>query len=141
VRAKENAGAAADGERRLSDLLRQLRVRDSGFPLSEDVPLQQTGGCQLGLSFLAKSRYVQAEPLMRRALTIDEASYGPEIDEASYGPDHPKVARDLNNLASLRYATNRLAEAEPLMRRALTIDEASYGPDHPNVARDLNNLR
>jgi tetratricopeptide (TPR) repeat protein len=50
------------------------------------------------------------------------------------------VAIALNNLASLLKATNRLAEAEPLMRRALAIDEASYGPDHPNVARDLNNL-
>ena len=26
------------------------------------------------------------------------------------------------------------AEAEPLMRRALSIDEESYGPEHPNVA-------
>ena len=59
---------------------------------------------------------------MRRALAIDEASYG---------PDHPNVAIDLNNLASLLWATNRLGEAEPLMRRALAIDEASYGPDHP----------
>jgi len=33
-----------------------------------------------------------------------------------------------------------LAEAEPLMRRALKIDEDSFGQDHPNVARDLNNL-
>jgi tetratricopeptide (TPR) repeat protein len=36
--------------------------------------------------------------------------------------------------------TNRLAEAEPLMRRALKIDEHSFGQNHPNVARDLNNL-
>jgi hypothetical protein len=48
--------------------------------------------------------------LKRRALAIAEASYG---------PDHPDVARDLNNLATLLSATNRLAEAEPLMRRAL----------------------
>ena len=68
---------------------------------------------------------------MRRALAIDEASYG---------PDHPDVAIDLNNLAQLLQATNRLGEAEPLMRRALAIDEASYGPDHPNVAIRLNNL-
>ena len=68
---------------------------------------------------------------MRRALNIDEKSFG---------PDHPDVAIDLNNLAQLLKATNRLAEAEPLMRRALEIDEASFGPDHPNVARDLNNL-
>jgi hypothetical protein len=33
-----------------------------------------------------------------------------------------------------------LAEAEPLMRRALKIDEDSFGQDHPNVSRDLNNL-
>ena len=59
---------------------------------------------------------------MRRALAIDEKSYGPE---------HPDVASDLNNLAQLLQATNRLAEAEPLMRRALAIDEKSYGPEHP----------
>ena len=68
---------------------------------------------------------------MRRALAIDEKSFG---------PDHPNVAIDLNNLALLLQATNRLAEAEPLMRRALAIDEKSFGPDHPNVAIDLNNL-
>ena len=68
---------------------------------------------------------------MRRAL---------EIDEHSYGPDHPSVARGLNNLALLLQVTNRLAEAEPLMRRALDIDEHSYGPDHPSVAFRLNNL-
>jgi hypothetical protein len=33
-----------------------------------------------------------------------------------------------------------LAEAEPLIRRALAIDEQSFGPDHPEVAGDLNNL-
>ncbi len=36
--------------------------------------------------------------------------------------------------------TNRLAEAEPLYRRALAIWERSYGPDHPDVAKGLNNL-
>ena len=61
-------------------------------------------------------------------------------DPESFGPDHPKVAIRLNNLASLLQATNRLAEAEPPMRRALAIDETSFGPEHPEVARDLNNL-
>ncbi len=50
------------------------------------------------------------------------------------------MAIRLNNLADLLQTTNRVAEAEPLYRRALKIDEASYGPDHPNVATDLNNL-
>ena len=48
-----------------------------------------------------------AEPLYRRALAIDEKSFG---------PDHPNVAIGLNNLALLFRDTNRLAEAEPLYR-------------------------
>lgn len=86
---------------------------------------------RLGVLLLAKASYAEAEPLMKRALAIDEASYGPA---------HPDVARDLNNLAMLLQPTNRLEEAEPLMRRALAINEASYGPDHPEVATNLNNL-
>ena len=34
----------------------------------------------------------------------------------------------------------RLADARPLLERALAIDEAAYGPDHPHVAAALNNL-
>jgi tetratricopeptide (TPR) repeat protein len=79
----------------------------------------------------ATNRLGEAEPLMRRALAIDESSYG------MY---HPKVARDLNNLATLLQATNRVGEAEPLLQRALAIDEQSWGPAHPDVARDLSNM-
>ena len=68
---------------------------------------------------------------MRRALAIDEASYG---------PDHPKVAKGLSNLARLLKDTKRLTEAGELVQRALVIDEKSYGPDHARVATDLNNL-
>jgi hypothetical protein len=68
---------------------------------------------------------------MRRALAIDEHSFGKEL---------PEVATALNTLAGLLKATNRLAEAEPLMRRALAIDEQSFGKEHPEVATDLNNL-
>ncbi len=39
----------------------------------------------------------------------------------SDGKDHPAVARDLDNLASLLQATSRLGEAEPLMRRVVVI--------------------
>ena len=55
-------------------------------------------------------------------------------------PEHPEVAICLNNLAELLRVTNRPAEAEPLIRRALAIDEASLGLDHPNVAIRLNNF-
>jgi tetratricopeptide (TPR) repeat protein len=86
---------------------------------------------QLGQLFDAKALLAEAEPLMRRAL---------DIDEQSFGAIHPNVAIRLNNLATLLLATSRLAEAEPLMRRALDIDEQSLGSLHPNVSTDLNNL-
>jgi tetratricopeptide (TPR) repeat protein len=57
---------------------------------------------------------VEAEALYRRALAINEKYFG---------PDHPNVATDLNNLAELLRDTNRLSEAEPLIRRALAIDQ------------------
>ncbi|MGA2028047.1 MAG: tetratricopeptide repeat protein, partial [Syntrophobacteraceae bacterium] len=57
-----------------------------------------------------------------------------------FGQDHPKVAIRLNNLAQLLSDTNRLAEAEPMMRRALKIDEQSFGPGHPKAAAVRNNL-
>ncbi len=78
----------------------------------------------------AKGLYAEAEPLILRSLVIAE-----EI-----APDSSEVAIRLNDLAQLLQATNRLAEAEPLMRRALKIDESALGPDHPEVATDLNNL-
>ncbi len=82
-------------------------------------------------TLLELGRFADAELIMRRALAIDEQSYGHM---------HPEVATDLNNLAALLQDTNRLGEAEPLMRRALEIDEENYGPMHPKVANRLSNL-
>jgi len=48
---------------------------------------------------------------------------------------------DLNNLAALLLATNRLSEAEPLKKRALKIFEDSLGLDHPKTKTVRNNLR
>jgi tetratricopeptide (TPR) repeat protein len=86
---------------------------------------------RLGLYWWVTGEFARAEPLLRRALGLDETRFG---------PDHPEVATGLNNLAALLQATNRLGEAEPLMRRALCISQASFGPDHPNAATALSNL-
>jgi len=67
---------------------------------------------QLGLFLYNSAQYMEAEPLYQRALAIDEASLG---------KDHPDIAIDLNNLAELYRATNRLSEAEPLMKRVVLI--------------------
>lgn len=81
--------------------------------------------CNLTRRLQATNRLSEAEPLMRRALAIDEDSFGAQ---------HPEVAIDLHNLAQLFKNTNRLAEAEALMRRALAILENSFQFDHPSVA-------
>ena len=86
---------------------------------------------QLGLFLDAKALHHEAEPLYRRALAIDEATFGPK---------HPAVAIRLGNLALLLRTTDRLAEAEPLFHRALAISEAAFGPEHPIVAGCLNNV-
>ena len=69
----------------------------------------------------------------RRGGTADAPRAGDRRGQLRPGPSE---RRDPTSTTSpqLLQATNRLGEAEPLMRRALAIDEASYGPDHPNVA-------
>ena len=86
---------------------------------------------EMAVAYYENAKYKEAELLMQRAQTIDEASLG---------KDHPNVAIRLNNLAMLYQDTNRLKEAEPLIKRALEIGEASLGKNLPNVAIRLNNL-
>ena len=89
---------------------------------------------QTALNYLSRAAYAEAEPLMRRALAIDEAAYGAE---------HPSVAIGLNNLAALLQATGRLGEAEPPMRRAVeTFEkfERNTGHRHPHYEAALKNL-
>jgi len=87
----------------------------------------------LGLARVAVHQAAFAEALKWHQLCLERS-------EHRLGPNHPFTATALNNVAQLLQATNRLAEAEPQMRRALAIAEASYGNDHPQVAAYLNNL-
>nr|WP_199303050.1 FxSxx-COOH system tetratricopeptide repeat protein [Oscillatoria sp. FACHB-1406] len=79
----------------------------------------------------AQSRWLDAEPLLQRALSINERQLG---------PDHPDTASSLNNLAGLYNSMGRYEEAESLLQRALSINERQLGPDHPDTATSLNNL-
>ena len=46
----------------------------------------------------------------------------------------------MSNRAGLLQETNRIAEAEPLIRKALELDRKNLGSNHPNIAVRLNNL-
>ena len=96
-----------------------------------DAELVAVASNNLALLLQRTNRLGEAEPLMRRAL---------ELDEATFGRTHPSVAVRLNNLATLLHDTNRIQEAEPLMWRALDIVEAAFGKHHPAVAINLSNL-
>ena len=75
------------------------------------------------------ARWKESEDQQRHALAEATALANSEL-----------IAWALNDLAQLLQDTNRLGEAEPLMRRALEIDKAAFGEQHPTVATDLNNL-
>src|SRR5690606_22920117 len=57
-----------------------------------------------------------------------------DINRALLGPDHPRVARETNNLAQVLQRMGRPDEAEPLYREALRVLEATVGPEHPYTA-------
>ena len=75
------------------------------------------------------ARWKESEEQQRRALAEATALANAKI-----------VAVVSNDLAALLLNTNRLGEAEPLMRRALEINESAFGNQHPTVAICLNNL-
>ncbi len=66
----------------------------------------------MGVLYYAQSRYAEAEPLIKRALAIEEKALGPE---------HPDVAQSLENYAALLRKTGRSAEAAKMEARAKAI--------------------
>jgi tetratricopeptide (TPR) repeat protein len=86
---------------------------------------------QLGVQMERGGKPDRAETLFRSAISLDEASLG---------PDHPFVAINLLNLADLYVDEGRFPDAEPLYRRAIAIREKALGPGHPELAIALNNL-
>ena len=81
--------------------------------------------------YYEQGKYFEAEPLLKKALAIQEAVFGRE---------HEEVVPTLYNLAMLYYVQGRYAKAESLHKRVLAIDEKALGPDDPDIATDLNNL-
>jgi tetratricopeptide (TPR) repeat protein len=61
-------------------------------------------------------------------------------DRKTYGDDHPEVAADRNNLASLLRQLGDLPAARVLFEQALASDRKTYGDDHPTVAIRRHNL-
>lgn len=82
-------------------------------------------------TILLLEKYLQAEALLQRALTIRENLLPPE---------HSDVALSAHNLGELFRAAGKYAEAEPLLRRALGIRERIYGPNDIRVTNSQLSL-
>ncbi|MFO8006598.1 MAG: FxSxx-COOH system tetratricopeptide repeat protein [Candidatus Brocadiia bacterium] len=98
-----------------------------------EVAAEETGLVlnQAGVHLRSRALLSQARNAHQRAL---------KVDLEAYGPDHPAVATDLNNLATVLKEQGDLEGAKEKLERALKVDLEAYGPDHRAVARDLNNL-
>ena len=71
------------------------------------------------------NRLDEAEPLYRRALAMDAASFG---------ESHPKVAIRAGNLAGVLQATGRAREAVGLRQHSLAVMQASFSDQaHPYI--------
>lgn len=80
-------------------------------------------------TLLAQDKYEQAEPFVRRAISITEQSK----------KDDPlKLAELLNILSNLYMKQDRLEEAEPLIRRCYEIRKSKLLQDHPDQAQTLS---
>lgn len=75
-----------------------------------------------------QGKYLEAEPLLRRALAIRERVLGGE---------DPRVADTILKLAGLLGAQNRSADAERFFRRAIAVQEKAFGPESAEVADTL----
>ncbi len=138
--ADQAAQQAEAAEEKLHDSLRPLLLEaklrqdrqewDAALKLLQTVadkaPQWWEAQTWLGNALENLARNDEAEPHQRAAIAL-------AVDEKDQ-------AVALNNLSHVLSATNRLAEAEPMLLKALALDEKNFGPEHPLVAIRLNNL-
>ena len=73
-----------------------------------------------------RGRYDEAKKLLLAARKEAE----------KFGEEDPRLATSLNDLAEVHHKQGNYAEAEPLLRRSLTIRENALGPEHPTSLLD-----
>src|SRR5678810_1036467 len=79
----------------------------------------------------ARGDHVTAERLLRQALSLQEASAG---------PNHPDVANILNNLAIVCELNGKITDAEACYRRAYAIATSNLPANDPFVTTSRENL-
>ncbi len=85
---------------------------------------------ELAYFYFFKGKYDDAKGTFQRLI---------DVRAQLMGPEHPDVASDLRNQASVFNFIKQYAEAEPILRRAVEIREKSQ-PDKPELAESLEDL-
>ncbi|MEM7081189.1 MAG: serine/threonine-protein kinase [Pseudomonadota bacterium] len=113
-----------------SDLLRQGAARIDQ-QLDDEPAIQSELLQTMGRAFENLALYDDAEPLLRRAVTLAEQAYG---------PNHLEVAAAQQELGEVLWRTGRYDEAKAAHERALEIIASELGSDHPDYAVNLAKL-
>jgi tetratricopeptide (TPR) repeat protein len=122
--------AEVDAQKDLQDLTSQFEGYLNRLKAA-DCPELADSLDRLGLLYYKQGRYLEAEPLLQKALTLKQTLLG---------SDHLDVANNLNNLANLYVLQGRYSKAEPIYLQSLEIRKSQLGEYHPLIAISLNNL-
>jgi len=120
---KDQQQAAEDGFKKALDLAH--RYLPSSHPLVGDVLVN------LGSLYGQERKFKDAEPLLKRALSV--------VSQA-YGPTNWKQATVLNDLGAINLDQGKFDVAESYMKRSLLVSEQSFGENSPDVASELVNF-
>jgi len=127
--AYQSAGNQAIQDQRAADAERLLlaAVRHIEGVNSEDPRLAKTLN-NLAVLYGTQNREVEAEPLLQRALAINEKAFGWQ---------HPAVALTLQNLGIIYAAQGNFSEAHNVLSESLGISLLVFGSTHPRIGSTL----
>jgi DNA-binding SARP family transcriptional activator/Flp pilus assembly protein TadD len=108
------------------------RAALDALPDGTCVPAAARLALRCGQYLRKRAAFADAHVVLRRGLAIAETCNAVE--------PFPEIAENIAALAALLRDTNRLAEAEPLLRRSVELRESVFGAHHPEVAVALNEL-
>ena len=86
---------------------------------------------RLGIVFYNKGEYDKALQYHRKALAIDEKTFGTA---------DPRIADSLNNIGVILLQQGEYDKALEFLRKALAISKKALGSEHPRLADYFNNL-
>ncbi len=99
--------------------------------IPEDAPLWHSLRSGMGSRLFATGEYAKALKLFER---------NAELRESALGAHHPRTAKALYNVATIKTALGEYDEARALFERSLDTKRQAFGETHPDVASSLNSL-